>query len=445
VRATSLRRDPARRGERGLGVVIVAVLAVLLLGFVGLAVDGAHMQAAAQELQDVADAAALAAAHRLALEAPTGGDGGAFPATRQAAIAVAAANRAAGASLELDANVANEGTGDIVVGRWERESGTFTPTTSDPDAVQVVARRTQDSGSGPLTLLFGGLFGAAQGQVARRSVATTVTTAPARVHALDAGAQGALTLSGNALLDVGSGRVQVDSRHACALKFNGKPQLLAGSVNVHGGACAPAGSIGGTLTEWGAALGDPLSGILPATADWNALKGGLPKPLGSNGKVSASGTFDPGYYPKGLSITSSSKVTLRPGTYLFGAGFTLAGQSRVAGSGVTILLDSGVKVSVTGGATLDLAPPDSGAFEGLTMMFHRGTSASNACSIGGTGAFSFRGTLYCPSGTVSFGGTSDSQSFGQVVCARFTAAGTPDITGDSIVPPPGTGRAMLVD
>lgn len=433
-----------RRSERGLGVVLVAILAVVLLGLVGLAVDGAHLQSGAQQLQDVADAAALAAARVLADEAAAGGAGGAFPATRQAALDVAAANRVAGAELVLDANAANAPDGDVVLGRWDRDAGTFTPDTDEPDAVRVVARRTDDSASGPVALLFGGLFGAAHGQLARGAVATTAAAPPARIHVLDGSAQGAFTLSGTALVDVGSGAVQVDSSHACALKHNGTPNLLAGTVKVHGGACYAAGTISGTVTTGAPALGDPLSGILPTTAAWNALKGGLPKPLGSNGKISSTGTFDPGYYPKGLSVTSSTKATLRPGTYLFGTGFSLAGQSRVSGNGVTILLDSGVKVTVVGGASLDLRPPSSGTYEGLTMMFHRGTTAANACSIGGTGAFSFLGTLYCPSGGVSLGGTSATQAFGQVVADTFSASGTPDVTGALAVPPAGSGRVMLV-
>ncbi len=443
--ASARRPLGPRRGERGLGVVLVAVLAVLLMGVVGLAVDAGHVQTAAQQLQDAADAAALAAAQVLADEAPSGGSGGAYPATRQAAIDVAALNSTANAGVQLDANAGNAESGDIVVGTWDRDTGTFTATTSAPDAVRVVARRTTGSGSGPLSLIFGGLFGAADGQVARSAIATTVATPNPSIHVLDPSAEGALTLSGNAFLDVGSGKVQVNSSDCCALKFNGTPHMVAGSTEVHGGACYPGGSISGPVVTWGDAVPDALSGILPTTAAWTTLKNGLPKPLGANGKISSTGSYNPGYYPKGLSITSSTKVTLKPGTYLFGAGFSLAGQSSVTGAGVTILLDSGVKLSVLGGGKLDLAPTVAGQFEGLTLMFHRNSTSSTTCSIGGTGSLSFLGTLYCPSGGVTLAGTANAQAFGQVVCDTLKVSGTPDVTGVAVVPPANGGRMMLVD
>src|SRR4029453_9353744 len=85
-----------RRSERGAMILIVAILAVLVFGFIGLAVDSSHVASAAGQLQDAADAAALAATHSLAAEAPLGGSQGTYAVTRQKAIDVAAQNIAGG-------------------------------------------------------------------------------------------------------------------------------------------------------------------------------------------------------------------------------------------------------------------------------------------------------------------------------------------------------------
>src|SRR5262245_51758544 len=111
-----------RRGERGLAIVLVAILVVVLIGFAGLAVDLSRVYTASQQLQSAADAAALAAANHVTDEVDPMDPSNPFSATRQAAISVAAKNVAASAPVKLAANTANTANGDIVVGRWDMNS-----------------------------------------------------------------------------------------------------------------------------------------------------------------------------------------------------------------------------------------------------------------------------------------------------------------------------------
>jgi len=53
------------RGERGSILVITALSLVALVGFVGLALDLGHLYVVKTELQNAADAAALAAAEMM--------------------------------------------------------------------------------------------------------------------------------------------------------------------------------------------------------------------------------------------------------------------------------------------------------------------------------------------------------------------------------------------
>src|ERR1700756_4901499 len=60
------RRVPRARGrQRGAVAIVVGLVIVILVGFVGLALDGGHLYLAKTELQNGADACALAASYDL--------------------------------------------------------------------------------------------------------------------------------------------------------------------------------------------------------------------------------------------------------------------------------------------------------------------------------------------------------------------------------------------
>jgi Flp pilus assembly protein TadG len=435
-------KSATRRHERGLSVILVAILGLLLVGFVGLAVDAGHVYTAGGQLQDAADAAALAAARQVLNDTSPGGT---FQVTRDAAAVVAAANKAAGNAVLLDANMANDANGDIVVGTWDAVAGAFTPTTSSPNAVKVLARCTQDSPSGALGLFFGGAFGVLSSDVSRSAIALASPTSSPVVHVDDPLNREALLLSGTANLDAGNGKVQVNSCDKTAIHLNGTPNLWGSAISTNGGAKYPAGSIHGTLSEYAPTLPDPLAHILPDAFAFTALRNSLAKPKGNNGSITTSGTYTPGYYPKGLDIKSTTSVTLKPGTYVFGTKANLNGSAKLLGDGVTILFDQNVALSVGGGAAVDISPPTSGQFTGLSMMFHRSTSSASACTLGGTGVIDVEGSLYVPKGTLKLHGTGGLQNVGQAVCFRLEVKGKSAITSKKVVPPQDGGSVYLVD
>jgi Flp pilus assembly protein TadG len=435
------RATSARRGERGFMFILFAVFSVVIVGLVGLAVDSAHIQSAGMQLQNAADAAALAAARTVQVESSLNP---LYTVTRKNAVDCAALNIAAEEAVILNANAANLSTGDIVVGHWSPSKHTFTPTIVSPNAVKVTTRLSQDSVAGPLDLTFGGMFGVLSSDVERSAIAAATVSPSVFLHVLDPTAKAALQMKGNAQLNVPAGAVLVNSSSSCAIDFNGNPVLAAAKTSVHGYTCVPGGGIQGELEENAEAQPDPLAHILPTVSDWNDLRTAMAQPLGPTGAILTSGIYVPGYYPAGLSINNSMVVTLLPGTYMFGGDVSLGGQTLVAGEGVTLLMDQDATFLALGGASLVLSPPTSGLFDGLTLMFHRQTTNDTACSIGGTGAISFDGTLYCPAGGVDLGGTGEVQKFGQIICNTLFCSGTPTITGDEIVPAKGAGPVCLV-
>ena len=143
--------------EEGTVVVLAAVLIIVVMGFAALAIDVGMITTARAELQNVADAGALAGVSQL-LEADYDG------AVAQAS-AFGSQNTCVGQPVAL-------GTGDIELGNYDLDSGTFTTVPGGGgNAIRVTARRSQGSPQGPLPLFFMGLLGPSVADVEASAIA----------------------------------------------------------------------------------------------------------------------------------------------------------------------------------------------------------------------------------------------------------------------------------
>lgn len=108
------------------GAILVLVTAVLILifAFTAFTIDTGYMTLVKAELQNAADASALAAAREL-------NEG--QVAVENAAIAVAGSNRAAGAPVAMTQS-------DVEMGLYNVLTGAFTPGAGNANAVRVTAR-----------------------------------------------------------------------------------------------------------------------------------------------------------------------------------------------------------------------------------------------------------------------------------------------------------------
>src|SRR3954471_19460275 len=117
----SNRRRPAGAGRRERhrgGVIVFTVIVMLvLIGFTGLAIDWGYMTWNAQKLQNAADAAALAGAQQVWWSQVD---------ARTKAVALGSMNEAGGKPVALDSNTTNDAAGDIVIGKYDRATKTFT-------------------------------------------------------------------------------------------------------------------------------------------------------------------------------------------------------------------------------------------------------------------------------------------------------------------------------
>lgn len=131
------------RDQRGSILLFTTVLVVPLMIIIGgLAMDLAYYGTVDDELQRSMDAAALAGAGKL------GFNDSFFPAARQYAHDYALLNPFRVGTISLDLNVANNPTGDIVLGIWN--GSTFTPSI---DGTQVNAVRCRFATTVPTSFL----------------------------------------------------------------------------------------------------------------------------------------------------------------------------------------------------------------------------------------------------------------------------------------------------
>ncbi|MBI5102913.1 MAG: pilus assembly protein [Nitrospirae bacterium] len=156
--------------ENGFATILLAgIMGLFLILFFVVGIDFARIYYVKGELQNAADAAALAGAAVL-----DGTNSVAQAAARTAAVTFAGQNNAAGTSVGLasDGTNALSDANDILVGNW---NGTdFLETRKPVNAVQVRARRTANSPGGPVVLLFGNMVGWVNMSPVRNATASRV-------------------------------------------------------------------------------------------------------------------------------------------------------------------------------------------------------------------------------------------------------------------------------
>lgn len=161
------------RNQRGVTAVIVAIVIAMLIGFVALAVDIGYVAATKNELQNVADSAALAGAGQLGdqyiKEEPIDD------------VAIKDVAEDAGIKNKAGGEVINIIRDEIKIGTWDQDRDPkFVPNTTDPfvpdgdeNAVEVTTRR-DSAANGPITTFFAKIFGISTADV--RADATAALT-----------------------------------------------------------------------------------------------------------------------------------------------------------------------------------------------------------------------------------------------------------------------------
>jgi hypothetical protein len=366
---------------------------------VGLACDVAYTLMTAHQLQNAADAAALAGAAQIR----QGED-----AVRQKAFEVALANTAARDPVQVDLNAGNAPEGDVVLGSWDLEAHTFTPQVTGANSVKVVARRTSSSANGPLSIVFGNVFGISTVDIERTAIAYYRGNISAGMIVLCEDCRCGLRFGGDVNITIeedegmpeGTISIHNNSNDDCATCGSGSSlTVVVDQINMVGTSCwAGNPDIQAEVNERRDVAPDPLAQLPAPTWD----------PSQDLGRIRHGGTYGPGYYSDGIDITNQD-VVLEPGIYILGgSGLDVSGTSSLIAEGVLFyIIDDGV-VDLTGTGDTRISPSQTvgDPYRGISIFQARDNT--NEARIIGTSNMDLDGTYYFPVAPVEVGGTGGS-------------------------------------
>jgi len=243
--------------------------------------------------------------------------------------------------------------------------------------------------------------------------------AQACVLALDPHASAAVSLQGSTNVSMTSCVIAANSDASNAVSRGGSAQVSAGCVSTVGatyGLSPPSANLTcGAPLEHQYASFDPLANVVapPYTLC-------LPVP---NGKTY---TLSPGTY---CDKTLSGNITLNPGVYIMrGVTIKPGGNGSLTGQGVTIFLMEGSQIYINANEQVNLSPPTSGPYAGITIFENRGNTSALTLNGGANSVIS--GFVYAPDAAISFAGNSDMS--GQGDCLRIVGL-TVQMTGNSSI------------
>ena len=463
-------RDTLHATRPGIALIWTAITLIVMILFVGLALDVAKVKLAAHQLQNAADAAALAGAQIV----KAGND----PNTREVTYNLAYANYYVDdSSVVLDKNPLNEPNGDIVIGLYFPQrtdpATRFEPTTiagEFANAVKVVPKCIGGQANPPVSLNFGPIANVPTANVSRYAIAMSSGGTGAGLIALDCGSPG-LLLDGGVQVVVNDGAVQVNCTEDPALRANGGSGIVdAEEINVCGEVWKDDFPSEMPVVTGAPPIPDPLGcnegGIcLPPPPDGTLITPNTVKITGG------SYTFEPGYYPGGIEITGGD-ITFKPGIYVVGgSGIQITGNPTVCAKRVMFYAKQGpVDIEGTGQMTItELVPWDEPAgvipdtefcdpgfsyppdvtnstlatYEG--MVIYQARDNHTDAKITGTSDFVLEGTIYFPENYLDLGGTNFTVGTQLIVSTmRIHGNGTITVNYDGRNRAPG-GRSYLVE
>ncbi len=377
------------RDQRGSILPMMGVMVLLGIGFASMAVDMGYLYYMRGKVQTTADAAALAGAGQI----PNMSN------IREQAISLARQN------LPEDDNGAVVTDSNITMGNWNGSTRVYTRSGEPSNAVEVIAQRTDDN-ENAVELFFARVLGfdtvdiEASAIVLRRDVSGCIV-------ALDPTADGALTISGNADVNLDCGAL-VNSNSPTAIIENGNSCLTATSIATSGdysGDC-----LNPTPETSMPAITDPLADLDPP--DYSGCD------HASLVSVTSGGTLSPGVYCGGIAISSSDNVEFEEGMYVVGGeGFRITGSGEVRGDEVTFYFPPTItgydppgppapprSVFIAGTTDVELRAPTSGYYEGILFYQDRDTPEGIDAVFTGDAEMELEGLFYMPTADVKFAG-----------------------------------------
>jgi hypothetical protein len=459
---------PKERKAKGIALVWTAIILIAVILLTGLVVDISRVNLIAHQLQNAADAGALAGAQLVKYD-----ESGAI----DKAVEVAAGNYAG------TLHVAVSPDGEVILGRWVRQERKFYPTTLSPNAVKVLGNRPGLMGTDApaVSLIFGPIARINTANVYRFATAVSTGSTNSGLHVdsndptrLPGWAHPTgLLMDGGSTLDLRGinaetgepmmGDVQINSPSTSlpwtAYRLNGgSADIYAGEFDVVGSTNPGPDDTG----AWESVYGDPS---LPFSVNPSSppkpdpLASLIPPnistmPIGSDSTGKTYGTpsdvvkgtdltLNPGYYPGG--INTNGIITLNPGVYAFGggkdgkSGLVLGGDYSLTGNGVMLYITGDPtgsitgkkteygKIDIQGTGTLNIVsrgdamdPPQINGEMGVAIWQDRQNLSYG--KIDGNSNTVIEGVIYCVSNAMKLSGNPE-QMGNQIIVGALEVAG----------------------
>lgn len=406
-------------------ILVVVAMSILLIGALGLAIDGGQMYAHRQMAQAAADAAAQAGIMSIfdgtnATSAHPFGTG-----TPPIASSVCTTADARTPCVYARNNGFGGTSADTVTLSFPATVSGVTLSSGNVPAFAVTVQRTLKTG---LIRFIGA--GATSTITAKATAGLVGAVSPSCVYALDPSAQNAFQATNGATVALNGCGIAVDSSNSDAVTVSGASTVTASAISIVGGdVISGGGSMTPAPTTGAASVADPFAS--------------LPSPtVGACNYTNYSpgyGTWalTPGVYCGGINISNGATATFAAGTYIINGGaLSLVGGTTDTGSGVMFYL-TGTNatygsVNISNGANVTFSGPTSGPYMGVVFYQDRTiTSSVNATFSGGV-AMKVTGTLYFPTTSVLFSnGSSVSNVYTAIVAKQVSFTGGTSLQYDS--------------
>jgi hypothetical protein len=385
-----------QKSERGQALIVIAVALIVLIGLLGLVVDGGNAFLDKRNAQNAADSAALAASlTRIRGESDWVG-----------AAMTAAANN----------GYTNDGIKSVVLVYSPPQDGPFV---GNVEYIQVI-----------ITSYVNTTFAKVIGQQRITNVVeATARSKPSEIREILHGMalvslaresnclnQKAFLINGNANLSIIGGGVFVNSNNKeCAFQQqgNGSIQVQGGSINVVGGVSiqkpqllTPGVTVGGIPSNY------PPPFFMPDVTCSEAAQ------ISEDGSSMTPGIWDEKFPPQGVTF-------LEPGAYCLQDGFEATGGETLEGTDVVFKVEQG-EVHFAGNASLKISAPTSGDFKGLLIFLPMENNSQVV--LNGASTSSFTGTILAPASEITISGNSSPAGFhSQIIGYRIMANGSGEV------------------
>lgn len=362
------------RDKRGNALMIAGAAMPLVIGVAGLATDTIQWALWTRELQRAADSAAFA---------------GVYAQLQNNSSKTAAQ----GVADDLSSTKNNHTLVSLLSGY---PVVTYPTSTSWTNGVKVEVAVQQRLG-------FSSLFLSSAPIIKVSATAAYVDDGTFCMGALRKSGGAGITVQGSSTTNLGCGAIS-NSTAKPSVDTNG------GSYNFNAPIVAASGTLPSSmngvteLEPYHAPMPDPFANKYTTTA-----------PTPCNGQINGNQTnFTPGCY-KDFSFTGNKNYTLQPGVYYVkNTDFSVTGGNTLTGNGVTIILtgDSPGSVKITGNPTVKLTAPTDPNSAYYKMLFIQASNATtdNTNTFSGDSGSYFDGSLYFPSGNITFSGSSSNMT-----------------------------------